>query len=232
MPSKQFTIDGIGAVTVVKRRNSRHVRLTVNHRGQVKVSIPAWAPYRAGTTYAATKKAWLSQHLAQALPRVLADGQAIGRQHYLRFESKGIPKVRTRVTDQAIIINYPVDSSPEDEAAQTAANKACQRALQREAEDYIPPRLRQLAAANDLSFKSITIRHLTSRWGSCDSGRNIKISLFIMQLPSELVDYVLLHELAHTRHLNHGAGFWELLMQLDPAAKEHRRQIRQVKPVV
>jgi predicted metal-dependent hydrolase len=71
---------------------------------------------------------------------------------------------------------------------------------------------------------------LKGRWGSCDQDKNIVLNLFLMQLPWQLIDYVLLHELCHTMHLDHGPGFWQTFLMHKPTAKDLRREIRHYQP--
>ena len=59
--------------------------------------------------------------------------------------------------------------------------------------------------------RRIALRDTTSRWGSCSATGSINLSCYLMLLPPHLMDYVLLHELTHTREMNHGPKFWEIL---------------------
>jgi predicted metal-dependent hydrolase len=68
-----------------------------------------------------------------------------------------------------------------------------------------------LAGLHGFTYASIRISKSKTRWGSCSSKKNIGLSLFLMQLPLHLIDYVLLHELCHTVEMNHSRQFWELL---------------------
>ena len=70
------------------------------------------------------------------------------------------------------------------------------------------------------------------RWGSCSSDQMITLSYFLMQLPWDLIDYVILHELAHTKHLNHGPGFWSELEALCPDARARRKSIKEFRPAI
>lgn len=98
--------------------------------------------------------------------------------------------------------------------------------LRAEAKAYLPARLRELADRNGFRFNQVRIKHNVSNWGSCSVKGNINLNLNLMRLPEELRDYVMLHELCHLKHLNHGPEFHALLESVCP---EHRRLQRQLK---
>jgi hypothetical protein len=75
-------------------------------------------------------------------------------------------------------------------------------------------RLRYLAAKNGFTYNRVFIRNQKTRWGSCSSKNNISLNTKISRLPEELMDYVILHELAHTRFKNHSNDFWALMNRL------------------
>lgn len=83
--------------------------------------------------------------------------------------------------------------------------------LRKAAKDYLPGRLQQLALQYGFSFTSVRVRNTHTRWGSCSILRSISLSVSLMTLPSHLIDYVLLHELCHTKVMNHGPHFYKLL---------------------
>lgn len=84
-------------------------------------------------------------------------------------------------------------------------------ALRRKAKEELPPRLAALAARYGFVFNKVTIKHNATNWGSCSSKGNINLNLNIVRLPLVLQDYVLLHELCHLRHQDHGHAFHLLL---------------------
>lgn len=83
--------------------------------------------------------------------------------------------------------------------------------LRREAHAYIPARVESLAREHGFSYTALRISSAHTRWGSCSSRNSISISLFTMLLPHHLRDFIILHELCHTRHPNHSAAFHALL---------------------
>ena len=83
--------------------------------------------------------------------------------------------------------------------------------LRKKAKAELPPRLAELAARYGFTYNRVAIKHNASNWGSCSSKSNINLNLNIVRLPKILQDYVLLHELCHLRHHDHGHAFHLLL---------------------
>lgn len=83
--------------------------------------------------------------------------------------------------------------------------------LRAQAKAELPPRLALLASRYGFTYNKVTIKHNATNWGSCSSKGNINLNLNIVRLPLVLQDYVLLHELCHLRHQDHGKGFHLLL---------------------
>lgn len=229
MPSKIFELDDGLTVAVYKHRASRHLRLSITSEGQARVSIPTWAPYRTGLEFARARQGWIRDHSHQTV--ALVDGQAIGKAHHLVFESAaGINKPTGRVLKTSVLVRYPITMNATSPEVQKEAVKTCVRALRLQAQQLLPKRLDELAKKHQLEYSSVGIKQLKRRWGSCDQQRRIILNLFLMQLPWELIDYVLLHELTHTIVLRHGSDFWQAMDRILPANKQLRRQLRDYQP--
>ncbi len=108
---------------------------------------------------------------------------------------------------------------------QTLLIKTLESELKIIARRELPAFLSVLSRQFSLSYAKVTIRGQKSRWGSCSSVGNISLNYKLLFLPRELVRYVLLHELAHTQHLNHSPAYWKFLSALEPAAKALDRRL-------
>ena len=86
--------------------------------------------------------------------------------------------------------------------------------LRRQAKAQLPGRLAEFASRYGFTYNRVAIKHNSSNWGSCSTKGNINLNLSIMRLPRILQDYVLLHELCHLRHPDHGHAFHLLLEHL------------------
>jgi predicted metal-dependent hydrolase len=195
--------------------------------------MPRWTSFSTGEAFAVGNIAWILSELAKQSQPLLESGQRIGKMHYLRFEHVlGGQATTSRVTGTEIVVRLHPHENSTDPKPQARAHTACVRALKREAERLLPPRLHNLAVKFGHHYSSVGVKQLKRRWGSCDSHQAITLNLFLMELPWEYIDYVLLHELTHTMHMNHGPAFWRLLVSMDPRARDLSRILRKHQPVV
>ena len=95
----------------------------------------------------------------------------------------------------------------------------------------MPERLEKLATQAGLTYSGLSIKNMKSQWGSCSYVNNINLSLHLMKLNDDLIDYVIMHELCHTVEKNHGKGFWNLLESLMPGANELDRSLKKYHPL-
>ncbi|MDR2585275.1 MAG: M48 family metallopeptidase, partial [Prevotellaceae bacterium] len=103
--------------------------------------------------------------------------------------------------------------------------------LRQKAKETILPRLEQLAHLHSFSYNKSYIKNNKSNWGSCSAANNINLNLRLILLPEYLRDYVMLHELCHTRIKNHGQHFWTLLNGFtDGLAKVYAKELRAQQP--
>ncbi len=98
--------------------------------------------------------------------------------------------------------------------------------LRRRGRNTLVARLEELAPMHGFTFERATVRNQRTRWGSCSPRRTISLNLRLLFLDPVLVDHVLIHELCHTRELNHSRRFWSLMQAHDPDCALHRRQAR------
>ena len=233
MAFKEFHIAGIGDVTVYKRRGSRTIRLTVTDSGKVKIVIPVWASYKDGIGFAESRRDWIAQHVKGRQQSLLQEGQPIGKAHRLHFmATPSVASARVRIRGNEVIVQHAPALSVTTPLIQKKATDGAMRALKLQAKTLLKQRLDTLAAAHGYTYSSLAIKDLKSRWGSCDQDKHIVLNAYLMQLPWHLIDYVIMHELAHTKVLRHGAPFWEEMQQHVPRAKTLRTELHSYQPVL
>ena len=95
-----------------------------------------------------------------------------------------------------------------------------------DARKVLAQRLAELAEDHNFDYGKVSIRSQKTRWGSCSSQNNISLNQNLLHLPDYLIDYVLLHELTHTRVKNHSSTFWNELEKVCPDAKQMRKRLK------
>ena len=109
----------------------------------------------------------------------------------------------------------------------TTVEEAIWQILLAEAKAQLPQRVEMLAGEKGLKYSGVKIRRMKTRWGSCTAKNGINLNSWLMMLPEHLSDYVILHELAHTRYHNHGPRFWEYLDSLTGGrSRDLRKELR------
>jgi len=132
----------------------------------------------------------------------------------LHLEQGKLKNFIVRTNEEGITILCPPQTDFSDKAVEELLRNAIIRALKKSAQAYLPPLLDELANRYGFQYKKVKITGSKSRWGSCSTTGSINLSCYLMLLPPHLMDYVILHELTHTREMNHGPKFWEILDEL------------------
>ena len=146
----------------------------------------------------------------------------------LHLEEGRFSRFTLRINEEDITICCPPRTDFAQKSVQDLLRNAIIRALKKSAQTYLPPLLSELANHYGFKYKKVKITGSKSRWGSCSATGSINLSCYLMLLPPHLMDYVLLHELTHTKEMNHGPKFWEILNDLtEGKAKTLRADLRQ-----
>ncbi|MBQ1383955.1 MAG: M48 family metallopeptidase [Firmicutes bacterium] len=98
--------------------------------------------------------------------------------------------------------------------------------LKKAARAKLPKRTAELAKVMGISYGRVSVRAQKSRWGSCSSAGNINLNCLLMLAPDRVQDYVIIHELAHRRHMDHSPRFWALVAAYCPDHADCRRWLR------
>jgi len=137
-------------------------------------------------------------------------------------------KSKVLLKDNVLTIQCSPHIRIEDEKVQDSFREILRNVYRYEAKRLLPGRLESLAKQYGFTFTEVKINSSRTRWGSCSQRKSINLSLYLMQLPWHLIDYVLLHELCHTVEMNHSEKFWTLMNRVtDNKALLLRKELKQ-----
>lgn len=234
MLTKTIIINGI-EIQIKKSPRAHYMNISVKPFGGVTISIPEKIPFYDGEKLAHQKIKWIEEHVLKmrGYEKTFSfydeNSNFSTRNHRLEIKSSLKNKISIKVGKGTIKIHYPDGMDPKSSIVQKAIRKGIETAYREEAKEYLPKRLNDLSDKYKLPFSELFIKNVKSRWGSCSGRNNINLSIHLMRLPDHLIDYVLLHELAHTKVKNHSKKYWDYLNQLTGNAKLLDKQLRQFK---
>ncbi|MEE9320886.1 MAG: SprT family zinc-dependent metalloprotease [Granulosicoccus sp.] len=214
-------------VSARARRVTLHI---LAGRGLV-VTVPRRFPKRDIPAIVEENRAWVLESLAQLRARTPAkylvwpparlDLNAMNTRVFLDYcHPDGSDSAVVDSTEASRWV-LAVDTENRPLVAQALAS-----VLKYVARDVLLPLLRELAVRHGLTYQRASIRGQRTLWGSYSSTGTLSLNYKLLFLQAELVEYVLLHELAHTRYLDHSAKFWRLLVELLPDAVALDRRLR------
>lgn len=217
-----FQITHNATLEIRRHPRARNLTLRVNAATRkIVASIPKRASRREAAGLILAHYAWICERLRNA-PEVMAfiDGTEIplrGSPHRIRFVARTPGRGVVAQIDGARGAELHVAGRPEH------CPRRLKDWLQRTAKADLTQRVRHHATTLDVSYRRISVRDQSSRWGSCSSSGTLSFSWRLILAPPDILDYVAAHEVAHLREMNHSPAFWSLVSKLCPdfKAAEH-----------
>ena len=220
-----------GDITVRRSMRASSIRISVAPNGLLRASVPTYAPLFVLRRFIKSSRPHLRKMLASQAPAYeLRDGMYIGKSH--KISVRDADETSVKRTGQLIIVNLAPGNELTDPGIEKKVRTVVQAALRLEAKSHLPKRLAYLSEMLGCSYDNVRFSHASGRWGSCNSRGTISLNIALMKLPFELIDYVIIHELCHTKQMNHSPRFWSLVEAADPNYKEHRKQLKTQTPSI
>lgn len=222
-----------GKITIRRSSRATQVRVRVAPDGTLRASLPLLAPIFLVKHLLKTSRDELRKIMAQAKPEYqFTNGMQIGKSHTMIVQQIDSQTPSVTRHGQQIIVKLPYGMQINCSDIARKIRDTVISALRLEAKSYLPKRLLFLAQKYNLSYSQVRFSHASGRWGSCSSNGMISLNIALMKLPFELIDYVIIHELSHTKQMNHGPIFWSLVSRADPNYKAHRHSLKLQNPTI
>ncbi|HSU55254.1 MAG TPA: SprT family zinc-dependent metalloprotease [Candidatus Dormibacteraeota bacterium] len=209
-------------VRLVRHRRARRYVLRLCRDGAARVTIPRGGSAGEAKAFVARQIPWLEKQLLRqaTLPRSPRQWKA-GSEILLRGEPIRLqtlseaPGILRFGSEQLRLVDRSGDLRP-----------AVERHLWKLARYELGSRVMQLAALHGCNVQRVTIRNQRSRWGSCSRKGTISLNWRLIQTPAFVSDYIILHELAHLKHMNHSQRFWREVARLCPNFQKAERWLK------
>lgn len=229
-PAQVYRDEEFGDIPYHRVPHSQHVRIRMSTDGSLRASLPLFAPLSSLKKLIDSSRAELQKISVSKKVDKYYNGQHIGHSHTLSLIPNRSNVLRGSVSHQKVVVSYPESDDPSSQAVQSTIRTYISQALRKESKAYLPRRLEYLAEQEGFSYKKVRFAHQSGRWGSCSARGTISLNIALMMLPFELIDYVLLHELSHTIHMNHSPAFWRLVESYYPDYKNARKLLKTHNP--
>jgi predicted metal-dependent hydrolase len=223
----------LGTIEFVRNERSKHIRVRILSNS-LKVTLPLDATENDAIKFINSIRPKLIQkqgQLEKGLEKrnILIDESS--RLQTLTFTVEAKPANRKNIyfalKNSTLNIEFPVGTDCLATETQQYFWNGITYFLRKEAKRLLPDRTKQLADKFGFTFSEVKIQSSKTRWGSCSGAKSINLSLYLMLLPANLIDYVILHELCHTREMNHGDRFWAWMDKVtDGKSKEMRKELK------
>jgi predicted metal-dependent hydrolase len=204
--------------TVRVSGRARRLSVRVYPGGRVEVVVPPGASPAAVEKFIGTHRQWIHRRVEDLSTAAAIDDSrpasiklpAIGRHYAVEYEHSGEGAARVRVAGENLLI---VSGPLHNERAIVAALRDWLADL---AHSQVGNLLGKVAAEGGFRYARAQIRRQRTRWGSCSASGTISLNVCLLFLRPQVVRYLLVHELCHTRHMNHSAKFWGLVESFEP----------------
>lgn len=219
-----FNLFSMPEIAQIIRSKRKTIALVVGRDGSLIVRAPLRTPEKTIRELVRQKADWIArsqEQMRQNQPaqRQFSEGETLpllGQHHPIKI----VPRQRASLTLEGGEFRLAEKNQPRACEAFTLWYKKKAAAL-------LPARLEALAKKHNLRPKKVRISSARARWGSCNASGTISLTWRLVMAPPEVIDYVIVHELAHIPHPNHSKDFWNTVATLMPDYKKHLNWLKQ-----
>lgn len=224
----------ISDYTIKESPKAKSLRLKVTADEGLSVVIPKGFDQSRIPDILESKKTWLEAALKKAeenrkffrpkpddfLPEELRL-QSIGQTWKIRYTTVDEPGIRVVSNPNKLELDLRSDRFEQSEVIARII-----KILREQCRDHFSCQLLDYSEKHNLPINKISIRNQRTRWASCSSKRNVSLNMKLLFIRSELVQYVMIHELCHVQHMNHSKKFWRLVESIEPRYRIFDAELR------
>ncbi len=231
---KNMVIDTeLGIIVFIRSERAKRIHVRILSTG-LRVSLPSKATQEDALKFIQSvrsrllkKKSKLETGLQNSNILINENTRLQTLTFSVEAKSSERKNIHFSLKNNLLCIEFPSDANITDTQTQQHFWNGISYFLRKEAKRLLPDRTKQLADKFGFRFTDVKIQSSKTRWGSCSRSQSINLSLYLLLLPSHLIDYVILHELCHTKEMNHGVNFWIWMDRVtNNNSKNYRTELR------
>ena len=218
--NKSETIENF-QVKYKKHAFSKSIKITLKSEDLILVTMPYLCPYKKARDF-------LISNFEKIKSFKIPEKQ-FNENFKTKFDTLKIIKsdiLKTEIKKNIVYFYYPEHTNFSDKKIQKPLYEAYLKAIKIEAKNYLAQRLDFLAKKYDFKFNKVALRNQRTRFGSCSYQNNINLNINLMKYGFDEIDYVLIHELVHTKIKNHSQAFWNEVEKYCPNYKTLRKNLK------
>jgi predicted metal-dependent hydrolase len=200
---------------------SKNIKISLKNERQILVTMPILCPYKFARDF-----------LLKNFKKIKSfkfENKILSKDLKTKFDTLKIiesNEIKIIVKNNIVYFYYPNDVDFNSLVIQEALREAYLKAIKIEAKNYLPSRLEFLARKHGFNYCNVALRNQKTRFGSCSYQNNINLNINLMNYDFDCIDYVLIHELVHTKIKNHSSIFWQEVEKYCPNYKELRQRLK------
>lgn len=210
-------------ITQIIRSKRKTIALVIQKDGTLIVRAPFKAPEKYIREFAEKNAQWIQKKQVQMRAAIVPHPKQYTSGEKFLYLGREIPLEIVQGQKPALVLDAHFKLA---ESASGDAEKVFEHWYREQARQILSERVRLFASQHNLQFKGIRITSARTRWGSCNAKGGLSFSWRLILTSMEIVDYVVVHELAHTLVHNHSRRFWKQVESILPNYKDHRKWLR------
>jgi len=198
--------------SVLRKKGLKRINLRITNTGVVKITAPLRTPNFVVRSFYNDNIEWIEKTVSsKKANREIKDGSQFGVLKVgINSDMEG--KYVYEASLKKVLLNDEYN-----------LRESLSAFIESKAKENLPDLVMEMATYADEDVNRVVIKNTTSRWGSCSTKHNINLSKYVWLLPSKAKEYVVAHELAHLKHMNHSAKFWKRVSELDSEYKTSKK---------
>ena len=206
------------------RSSRRTVALVIRSDGTLEVRAPRFASVSEIERFIVSKRQWIDKKTYEVKKRKAKTYQQYADGGNVLFFGKEFKITVSQKCKRAVLRDEHILCP---EGSEAIIRKNLVQLMRREAKKYIAEKVEVLAKRSGFTYEKVRISSAKTRWGSCSSRGTLSFSYHLITAPEKVIDSVILHELCHTRQMNHSKRFYALLEKADPEYKISNKWLKE-----